>query len=288
MLDRVGIGWRPELAAGIFANLDRIGVVEVIADDYLNAPRRQLRALRFLARQAPVQVHSIVLGMASSEPVAEKRLNALARVVNEIEPEGWSEHLAFVRSAGIEIGHLAAPPRDPQSVESCARNIRKAAGIVGKVPAMENIATLIDPPCSSLPEESWISEIVNQSECGLLLDLHNLFANSLNQSRDAQELLLALPIESVEYVHIAGGKFVVHGGRRYLVDDHHHEVPQEVYDLLSILASRSRKPLSVILERDGSYPPFSFLLEEVERARAALMRGRQEQQLLARGASRAS
>jgi len=115
--DRVGLGWRRELAAGIVANLDRVDVVEVIADDYFDAGRRALRALRTLTRQVPVALHGVGLGLASAAPVETRRLERLARVVDAVEPEAWSEHLAFVRGGGVEIGHLAAPPRNTTTVE---------------------------------------------------------------------------------------------------------------------------------------------------------------------------
>src|SRR5436309_633870 len=96
------------------------------------------------------RVWNIGLGMAGTEPVSIKRLEKLARLIHEVEPELWSEHLAFVRAAGVEIGHLAAPPRNHSSVEGAAENLRKAAHMIGMQPAMENIATLLQPPCSTL------------------------------------------------------------------------------------------------------------------------------------------
>src|SRR5262245_35596870 len=106
MKDRFGIGWRPELAAGILANLDRIDICEVIADNYFTASKRQRRALHTLARQLPVTLHGVSLGLASAIPVEPNRLEQIARLVDEVQPLFWSEHLAFVRGGGIEIGHL--------------------------------------------------------------------------------------------------------------------------------------------------------------------------------------
>jgi len=130
--DRVGIGWRAELAAGILSHLDRIDVVEVIADDLVRAPARRLRAVRTLGTQVPLVVHGISLGLASAAPVSPRRLDELARVVTALEPELWSEHLAFVRGGGLEIGHLAAPPRTEATIEGAARNIQRvvAAGLL--------------------------------------------------------------------------------------------------------------------------------------------------------------
>jgi uncharacterized protein (UPF0276 family) len=274
--DRVGLGWRPELAAGIFEALDRIDVLEVIADDYVEAGRRRREALKHLARQVPVHLHGIGLGLAGAEEVSSRRLDLFARLVNCIEPEAWSEHLAFVRAGGIEIGHLAAPPRTAASVAATARNLRKAASIVGAMPIMENIATLIEPPCSALNEQAWIADIAAASGCGLLLDLHNLYANATNFGFDPLRFLSEIPLARVGCIHIAGGRWidVPDGSRRYWLDDHLHDVADPVYDLLSEVAARAPQPLTVILERDGAYPPVPTMLAELDRARAALAAGR--------------
>src|SRR6185436_13271451 len=100
MNDRFGIGWRPELAAGILSNLDHIDIVEVIADDYFDAPRSERRALKTLARQASVTLHGVTLGLASAAAVDTARLERVARLVEDVQPEFWSEHLAFVRAGG--------------------------------------------------------------------------------------------------------------------------------------------------------------------------------------------
>src|SRR5688572_18581414 len=97
MEDRFGLGWRPELAAGIFDNMDRIDVVEVIADDLFDASPREIRAVKTLAAQLPVVMHGIQLGLASSAAADDARLLRISRVVDQIRPDFWSEHLAFVR-----------------------------------------------------------------------------------------------------------------------------------------------------------------------------------------------
>jgi len=273
--DRVGLGWRPELAAGILAHRDRIDLVELIADEHVGASRRQLRALNTLARQVPVVLHGVSLGLASAVPVSDRRLEALARVVGAVEPEAWSEHLAFVRGGGREIGHLAAPPRRAVTLDGLARNVARAGAIVGSRPALENVATLIDPPGSDRDEVRWLTDAVAATGAPLLLDLHNLHVNALNFGFDARAALARLPIEHVRLVHLAGGSWIATtaGARRHL-DDHRHDVPAPVFALLSELAARAPQPLDVILERDGNYPPMARLLTELDHARRALVLGR--------------
>jgi uncharacterized protein len=271
----VGLGWRPELAAGIFAHLDAIDVVEVIADDHLRASRAELRALRTLGRQVPLVLHGVGLGLASTEPVARLRLDALARVVDAAEPCFWSEHLAFVRGGGIEVGHLAAPPRRAATIEGAARNIEAAARAVGTRPLMENVATLVEPPGSDRSEAEWTADVLRASGAGLLLDLHNLHANAVNFGFSALGFLDVVPVESVRAVHLAGGRWVdAPDGSRRLLDDHLHDVPDPVFELLAEVARRAPHDLTVILERDGAYPDMAVLSRQLDRARAALRAGR--------------
>jgi uncharacterized protein len=266
---RVGLGWRPELAAGIFAHLDRIDVVEVLADSYFNAPRRERDALRALAQQVPVELHGVGMGLASAYAVDTTRLDKMARLIEHVRPAGWSEHLAFVRAAGVEVGHLAMPPRTAATVEQTVRNVEAVRAVTGMMPALENIATLFDPPMSTLTEAAWTRQILDEAGAPMLLDLHNLYANAINAGRDPLADLAAFPLERVRCVHLSGGMWISHdGGERRLLDDHVHSPPDAVFELLRSLESQTLTPFDVVLERDGRYPPFKVLLEELDRARA--------------------
>ncbi len=281
--DRVGIGWRGELAAGIFANPHEIDVLEVIADDHYRAPPKMLRALRTLAAQIPITLHGVSMGLASTAPAEISRIEAMARLVDALQPESWSEHLAFVRAGGIEIGHLAAPPRTEQNVEAAIANITRAKNIVGASPQLENIATLIDPPGSVVDEATWVTRIISGSSANLLLDLHNLYANALNFGEDPESMLLRFPLSNVSTVHLSGGHWIPepdNPSRMRLLDDHVHDVPLPVYSLLTVLAQHAKQPLTVILERDGNYPAFDSLLDQLNAARDALQRGRAMARLL--------
>jgi len=272
--DRFGLGWRPALAAGILSNLDRIDIVEVIADDLFDAPRHQLRALRTLAAQTPVALHGVSLGLASSVAVETKRLDKMARLCQEVAPVSWSEHLAFVRGGGTEIGHLAAPPRTAATVDGALANLAYAQRVVGAAPQVENVATLIDPPGSDRDEATWVSEIVCGSNGDLLLDLHNLYANALNFNFDPVDFIARIPPERIAAVHLAGGKWIGAHGARRLLDDHLHDVPDPVYNLLAEVGAHAPRALTVILERDGDFPSIDGLLHQLGRARQALARGR--------------
>jgi uncharacterized protein (UPF0276 family) len=272
--DRVGLGWRGELAASFLHHLAELDVIEVIAEDWIHAGRGECAALADLADSCPLLLHGVSLGLASSEAVDKRRLDRMARLVERVRPQAWSEHLAFVRAGGIEIGHLAAPPRNEEVVAGAIANLERVRRAVGAFPCVENVATLIDPPASSMTEAQWVTRIAAGSGTPLLLDLHNLYANALNFGMAPEALLDAFPLDRVAMVHLSGGRWIGTGTSRRLLDDHLHDVPDPVYGLLERLARRAPGPLTVIVERDGNYPAFDALLAQVTRARKVLAAGR--------------
>src|SRR5262249_21950080 len=130
---------------------------------------------------------------------------------------------------------------------------------------------------SDRDEITWVSDILGASNCSMLLDLHNLYANGLNFGYDPMKALNELPMDRIAAVHLAGGKWIGPGDSRRMLDDHLHDVPHPVYDLLVEVGARAPRPITVILERDGQYPPIEVLLDQLDQARTSLARGRARQ-----------
>lgn len=273
--DRFGLTWHPLLAGAILTHGHRLDIVEVIPEGRFLESRRARRALRTLSREIPVAIHGVSLGLASAEGVDLARLDAFARLMDDVVPEHWSDHLAFVRAGAVELHHLAAPTRSALTVEATAENLDRAARRVGARPLGENVSTLIDPPGSDRSEQAWLLDLLDASGSDLLLDLHNLVTNGQNLGYDPRALVDALPAHRIRAIHIAGGTEVEAAtGERRLLDDHRHAVPDSVYALVERVGERVPHAVDVILERDGSFPAFDVLLAELDRARAALAAGR--------------
>jgi hypothetical protein len=280
MGDRIGLTWHPKLAAAILTARERIDLVEVIPEGTFLESRRSQRALRRLAREIPVAIHGVSLGLASTVPVDRWRLDRFARLIDCVQPECWSEHLAFVRAGGIELGHLAAPPRTETTIDATAENLERAAKAVGSYPLVENVASIIDPPGSRLDEQTWLTRLLSTTSADLLLDLHNLFANAMNFGFDAAAVLREIPPHRIRTIHLAGGVSVrASSGEARWLDDHLHDVPDPVYALLEIVGESVPHAVDVVLERDGAFPPFDQLVAQLDRARAALAAGRKKRLL---------
>lgn len=275
MHDRFGLTWHPEMGPDILRAREAVDTLEVIPEVVRPTTSRSRNFLRVLAKEMPVSLHGVSLGLASTSSVDAWRLDDMARLVEDVQPESWSEHLAFVRAGGIELGHLAAPPWSDEVIGGLAANLRRARRIVGEVPALENVATLLKPPGSTSDECTWLCNALAATGAPLLLDLHNVYTNAVNLGYDAEAFVCALSLNRVATVHIAGGEDTMEAtGRTLRRDNHRHAVPTEVFDLLTLVGRLAPQPLTIVLERDGAFPPFCELLAELTLARAALAAGR--------------
>jgi uncharacterized protein len=259
--DRVGMGWRPELAAGIFAHFSEIDVIEVIADEYFDAPRSRVQALRTVAAQVPVVLHGVAMGLASPMSVEPRRVEQMARLLDQVRPEFWSEHLGFIQPGPYGDGRLTVPPRTDTTVIAAAENLHRANRVTGLAPMVENVAIAVEPAGSTLDEATWLTRILGASGCDLLLDLPNVCANAPISGFCAREYIASIPARRIRAVHLAG-------------DGETGGAAAEVFELLEHVAGRVPHPLTVILERDGSSPAIQALLEQLAAARRALAAGR--------------
>lgn len=289
--DRFGLGWRGPLAAGILSSLEQLDCLEIIAEQYAHLPPAQQRALQYLSRQIPISLHSVSLGLAGSTPAPLWRMERLARLSDELQAESVSEHLAFVRAApidkagtAIEIGHLAAPPRNAASIEQACQQIHALQRLCSRPLLVENIPSLITPLGSDLTEFQWLKHILQASGAPFLLDLENLYANAVNRGENPADHLRELPLAQVQTVHLSGGAWLdiawqTKTHRRFL-DDHRNDIAPEVFELLTLVAAQAPQNLTVIIERDGNYPTMDKLLEQLSQAKKAVARGRQNAPLL--------
>jgi uncharacterized protein len=271
-ISNVGIGWRPELALMI-ARAPQINFIEVVAEnispDDLPRPLLQLKE-----RGATIIPHGTGLSLGTAEPLDQKRLAHLARLAEKFNAPFVSEHIAFVRAAGREAGHLLPLPRTRAAVDVLAENIVTAQAALPVPLILENIAALFEWPGAEMSEVAFITEALERTGALLLLDVANLYANARNHDWDAMDYLKGLPLERLAYVHIAGG---ITRNRLYH-DTHAHRTPVGALDLLEQLCARV-PPAAVLLERDDHFPAEAELRAELDAIAAAIERGAERRSL---------
>lgn len=265
-VQQVGIGWRPELAADLLRQPHAIDFVEVVAENCFVSTQawREAVALRELW---PVVPHGVKLSLGSAEGIEREHARRLGRLARELRAPVISEHVAFVRSGGVEVGHLTPVPRSREAVRVIARNVAQARRFLPDVPLLlENIACTLRWPAGPddiVDEGLFYADVVEATGCGLLLDLGNLLANARNAGVEPRVALSSFPLEAVAMIHIAGGREI----DGYWFDTHADPVGEAVFGLLSEVFARIG-PRPTLLERDDAFPATSELFDELARSRA--------------------
>ncbi len=263
----VGIGWRPEIAADLLARPSAIDFVEVTAEACAQ-PHARREAIA-IAEVWPIVTHGVKLSLGSADGLDEERARRLASVARDVRSTLVTEHVAFVRGGGREIGHLTHLPMTHEAVRVVAKNVAAARRFLPEVPLLlENVAWSFRWPDEEMDEGAFYTEVARKSGCDLLLDVGNLYANAINSGNDPLAVLDTFPLDRVRMIHIAGGVFE-HG---FYFDTHAHAIPEAGFALIEAALARVGD-VPIVLERDACFPPFAELSSEIERARA-IPRGR--------------
>lgn len=258
----VGLGFRAPFRSDLFAHQEQVDFLEITADHYLDALPEKERELDLLAEHFILIPHGLHLSLGSAEGVDPVYLGKLLRLVERLNPPWWSEHIAFTQAGGIAIGHLAPLPFTREAVEVLCVNIAAVRRKITAPLLLENITYTVSLPGSEMSEAEFITEVLERTDCGLLLDVTNLYTNAVNHGYKPDDFLNRLPLERVAQLHFAGG----HWRNDVLVDSHAHPTPQEVWHWMAEVFSRAPVKAAV-LERDENLPPFEHLLAELEQAR---------------------
>jgi uncharacterized protein len=258
----VGLGFRSPFKADLFLGRDKVDFLEITADHYLDASPEKERELALLAEHFTLIPHGLNLSLGSAEGLDPDYLRKLSALVRQLDPPWWSEHVAFTRAGGRDIGHLTPLPYTNEALDVLCRNVAEVRRHVDVPLILENISYLVTIPGAEMSEAEFLAELLERTDCGLLLDVMNLHANAVNHGYDPQAFLDRLPLDRIVQLHFVGG----HWSDDILVDSHSQPASPEVWDLLELVLMRA--PVKgVILERDENIPPFSELVRELDRAR---------------------
>lgn len=267
-LPRIGVGlaYRPWFVRGIEQHRDRIDWIEICADHYIYRTEGRVARAVELSERLPIAPHGLELSIGTDAPLDMDYCHDIAQLARAVRAPWYSDHLCFTQVSRIELGQLTPIAFTERTASRCAAKARQFQDMLGVPLLLENIAYYMGIPGGAMTEAEFLSKVVNDADCGILLDLTNLYVNARNLRYDPYEFIDQIPLERVVQVHLAGGTYE----DGMWVDTHDHPVDShpEVWDLLDYLCRRA--PVrGVLIERDANPPDdFGEMLAEVERARA--------------------
>jgi hypothetical protein len=235
---------------------------EVAPENWIGVGGRFGRRFRELTERHPLVLHGLSLDLGGPAPLDEELVRAVGRFMDRHGALLYTEHLSYCADDG-HLYDLMPIPFTEEAVRYVAGRIRRVQDLLGRRIAVENVSYYAAPD-QELSELEFLRAVLGEADCDLLLDVNNIYVNSINHRYDPVAFLRALPGERAVYVHVAGHYVEAEDLR---VDTHGAPVIDPVWDLLAE-AYRCFGPLPTLVERDFNIPPLAELLGEVERVRA--------------------
>ncbi len=236
--------------------------MEVAPENWIGVGGALGRRLRAATEQVPFVAHGLSLSIGSPAPLDEQLVHDVKRFLRDYDIRCYTEHLSYCSDDG-HLYDLLPIPFTEEAVHYVAERIRRVQDILGLRIGMEN-ASYYAAPAQQMSEIDFINAVLDEADCGLHLDVNNIYVNSINHGYDAEQFLKALPGERVMYAHIAGH---YDEAEDLKVDTHGADVIDPVWSLLDS-AYQTFGVMPTLLERDFNIPPLPTLLGEVEQIRA--------------------
>jgi uncharacterized protein (UPF0276 family) len=257
-----GIGLRTAHYSAVLDEHPRVDWFEVISENFMVAggnPRRVLRAVR---ERYPVVLHGVSMSLGSVDPLDERQLDELARLADEIEPAWISDHVCWSSLGGHRAHDLWPLPYTEEALAHLAGRIARVQERLGRRILVENVSSYLEYAHSTMPEHEFLAALAERADCGLLLDVNNVFVSAHNHGFDPYAFIAGIPVERVGQFHLAGHSD--HG--THLLDTHDHPVCDGVWDLYRAAVARFGA-VSTLIEWDDHIPPLARVVDESRHAR---------------------
>jgi uncharacterized protein (UPF0276 family) len=257
-----GIGYRRCMAQSL-KEVDRsqIDFLEVAPENWMGLGGRYGKTFREVAERFPVMTHGLSLSLGGPTPLDTEFLTRLKAFMKEHNIRGYSEHLSYCSDDG-HLYDLMPIPFTEEAVRYVAQRIRQTQDLLEQKIAIENVS-FYAAPGAEMSELEFLLAVLDEADCDLLLDVNNIYVNSVNHKYDASAFLAAMPAERVMYLHVAGH---YNEADDLIVDTHGADIVDPVWRLLQQAYSQFG-PVPTLLERDFNIPPMAELLKEVEQIR---------------------
>ncbi|MFN7131396.1 MAG: DUF692 domain-containing protein [Myxococcales bacterium] len=261
-----GVGLRREFFDGILETDRRIDWLEVLPENFVRFGGKPRRVLTQCAERWTVLPHGVALNLGGPDPLDAGYLDALARLVQEVDAPFFSDHLSLSAIGGAQFQDLVPLPFTGEAVRHVAARIREASERVQRPFLLENPSYYLKLP-GELDEASFLLAVAKEADCGLLLDVNNVFVNAQNHGYDPYAFLDRVPAGRVGQLHLAGHS----RADGVIIDTHIGPIVDEVWRLYEH-ALRRFGPVSTLIEWDHEIPSLDAVLDEADRARARMQR----------------
>jgi uncharacterized protein (UPF0276 family) len=262
-----GVGLRTVHFGHILAEKPPVDWFEILSENFMDTGGRPMKVLEEVAERYPIVMHGVSLSIGSADPLDRGYLRKLAALAARVRPAWVSDHLCWTGVAHRNVHDLLPLPYNEESLRAVVRRIKVVQEILERPLVLENPSSYVEFTGSTMTEWEFLRRMAEEADCGLLLDVNNVYVSGFNHGFDPREYVRAIPPERVVQYHLAGH---THCGT-HILDTHSDHVIEAVWDLYA-LAVRISGGRSTLLEWDEAIPAFPVVHAEAEKARAVAAR----------------
>ena len=257
----VGIGLRIPHYRHIFSRKPVVDWFEIISENFMVDGGRPLEILDQILERYRVVQHGVSMYFGSAEPLNREHLKKLKRLVKRTKTPWLSDHLCWGSVDGRYTHDLLPMPYTFAAAKVTARKIREASDFLEVPIAVENVSSYAEFHVSEMTEWEFLTEVVERADCGILLDVNNIYVSSFNHGFNPLDYLNGIPAQRVAQIHIAGHSQY----RKYILDTHDHPVIDPVWQLYARAIQLAGKT-ATLLEWDDHIPSFNEVHHEALKA----------------------
>lgn len=257
----VGIGLRAAHYREFLDSRPRTDWLEVHSENYFGEGGYDLHVLEHVRGYYPVSLHGVALSLGSADGMREGHLVKLKRLVDRIDPALVSEHLCWAALGPRHFNDLLPLPHTREVLDQVVAHVTLVQETLRRRILVENVSSYLQFRASEMSEFAFLAELAKRSGCGILLDINNVFVNSVNHGFDPVRALHEIPEGAVGEIHLAGHS----AAGDLLIDDHGSGVAPQVWSLYEV-ACRRLGQVPTLIEWDTAIPPLDVLLDEAATA----------------------
>ncbi len=258
----LGVGLRSVHFDHILKHNPPVDWFEVISENYMDSQGRPRYVLEQIAERYPIVMHGVSLSIGSTEPLDFDYLRKLKRLAKAVDARWISDHVCWTGIAGMNTHDLLPLPYNEESLRHVIDRVSIVQDVLERPFVLENPSSYVTFVASTMSEAEFIARLADEADCGLLLDVNNVFVSARNHDFDPVEYLRSMPHERVVQMHLAGHT----NCGTHLIDTHDGPVIDPVWELFR-LAHLSTGGVSTLLEWDANIPDFPIVHQEVLKAK---------------------
>ena len=258
----LGVGLRSVHFDHILKQKPMVDWFEVISENFMDSQGRPRYVLEQIAERYPIVMHGVSLSIGSTEPLDFDYLRKLKRLARDVDARWISDHVCWTGVAGVNTHDLLPLPYNEESLQHVIDRVSIVQDVLERPFVLENPSSYVTFASSTMSEAEFIVRLAEEADCGLLLDINNVFVSARNHDFDPVEYLRSMPHERIVQMHLAGHT----NCGTHLIDTHDGPVIDPVWELFR-RAHGWTGGVSTLLEWDANIPEFPIVHQEVLKAK---------------------